>query len=425
VHIPVPELFNAQEGDMNPSGSESRSEKPLRLFFSVGDMSADLHTANLIREIRKLRPDAILEGMGGPMMADAGCHVHYPLTSMNVMWFRNVFGHLHRVWQTQRSTLRHFESHRPDAVVAVDFPGYNLTLARWLRKRRIPVVHYISPQIWAWLPGRIRKIRKRVTKVLCIFPFEEEIYRSAGVPVEYVGHPLFDHLDGVRVDEQFCRDLRTEAGDVLIGLLPGSRLQEVKRLLPVMARAARLIARQLPKVLFVVPCAEENHEEVTRRILQRYDIPVRIVKGRTFEVMKEADFCMVASGTATLELTHFSTPMAVLYRITWLTYLITRVFMHTRLIGMVNILSGREVVPDRLLWRDNPEGLARDVLEIVGHPERRKEVTDALKELRSRLDHPGASRQAAESIIRTAEELRGHVPDGSSQWPTARSADPQ
>ncbi|KPJ58010.1 MAG: hypothetical protein AMS16_00105 [Planctomycetes bacterium DG_58] len=385
----------------------------------MGDVSADLHAANLIREIKRVRPDAIIEGMGGSRMRQAGCDIHYPLTTMNVMGFRNVAGHLHNVWKTQRAALKHFEKHRPDVVVVVDFPGYNLALARWLRPRRIPVICYISPQIWAWFPGRIRKIRKRITKVLCIFPFEEKIYRDAGVPVEYVGHPVFDHLDSLRLDEGFCRRLRQEAGDTLIGLLPGSRTQEVKHLLPVMAKSARIIAQKLPKVLFALPYTGESHHKIIRKVLGKYDIPVRVFRNHTFEVMKEADLCMVTSGTATLELTHFNTPMVVMYRIDWPSYVVTRPFMHTKFIAMVNILRGREVVPDRLLWRDDAGRIARDVLEIIQNPDRRREITDALRELRAELDHPGASRQAAEAILETAAELRGEVPDGGSQWPTA------
>ena len=406
---------------MNRPRARTAPEGPPRLFFSVGDVSADLHTANLIREIRKLRPDTVIEGFGGPRMREAGCDIRHPLTTMNVMGVRNVFAHLHTVWATQRAALRHFEKHRPDTVVTVDFPGYNLTLARWLRPRRIPVVCYISPQIWAWLPGRIRKIRKRITKVLCIFPFEERIYRNAGVPVEYVGHPLFDHLDGLKIDEDFCRRLRGEAGGVLIGLLPGSRTQEIRHLLPVMAKSARVIARELPQVRFVLPFRGEEHHRMIRAILRRFDVPVSLCRDRTFEVMKEADFCMVTSGTATLELAHFNTPMMVMYRLDWPTYVFVRPFMHTEFIGMVNILSGREIVPDRLLWHDDAERLAREALDIVGNPDRKREITDALRKLRVELDHPGASRQAAESILKTACDLRGYVPDGGSQWPTDKT----
>ena len=389
--------------------------RPLRLFLSVGDISADLHAANLIREIRRLRRDAILEGLGGPQMADAGCDIRYPLTSMNVMGFKNVFQHLHTVWKTQRDTLRHFDAHPPDAVVILDFPGYNLLLARWLRKRHIPVVYYISPQIWAWHASRIHAIRNRITKVLCIFPFEETIYRDAGIPVEYVGHPLFDHLEQFALDEKFCRELRAESTGRLIGLLPGSRIQEIKALAPAMAKAAALIARELPDALFVTSCADARHERILRRILRKHHVAVRVFRSRTFEVMKEADFCLVASGTATLELAHFGTPMMIMYRVSLPAYLIAQRLMKTEFIGMVNILSGREVVPDRLLWRDQPKRIAADALDILGNPERYAEIETSLRTLREQLDHPGASRQAALSIIRTAEELRGRIPENSHQ----------
>jgi lipid-A-disaccharide synthase len=400
---------------MGQSGSAVTPERPLRLFFSVGDLSADLHAANLIRELKQLRPDAIIEGMGGPKMAEAGCDLRHALTNMNVMGFSSVVRHLHTAWRTQRDTLRSFETHRPDAVVVMDFPGYNMALAGRLRRRRIPVIYYISPQIWAWHSSRIHKIRKRITKVLCIFPFEEEIYRRAGVPVEYVGHPLFDHLSGLRLDEAFCRKLRDEAGPLLIGLLGGSRLQEIRSMLPVMARAAGLIRREMPNVLFAVPCAGEPQQELATQILRRYDIPVRIFVKRTYEVMKEADFCLVTSGTATLELAHFNTPMLIMYRVHLPAYLLVRLLMHTRHIGMVNILGGREVVPDRLLWRDDHKGIARTALDIIRSPERTREIKDALGELRRKLDHPGASRQAAEAILKTAGDLRGFVKDAGTR----------
>ncbi|HUV39782.1 MAG TPA: lipid-A-disaccharide synthase, partial [Planctomycetota bacterium] len=290
--------------------------RPLRLFFSAGDVSGDLHAANVIREIRRLRPDAVLEGLGGDRMQAAGCTIRHPLTGMNVMWLKNVLRHMGTIFRTQRDTLDHFTRHRPDAVVLVDFPGYNLRLARRLWKHRIPVIYYISPQIWAWHASRIHRIRRHVTKVLCILPFEEKIYRDAGVPVEFVGHPLFDHLDEVTLDEGFCRQLRAEAPGRLIGLLPGSRDQEIRALLPVMAMAAARVLHALPDTLFAVSCLDERRETIVREVLAKHPrLPVRVFRGRTFEVMKEADFCMVASGTATLELAHYNTPMTILYRV--------------------------------------------------------------------------------------------------------------
>jgi len=402
---------------MTETASNTDTREPLRLFFSVGDISADLHTANLIREIRNLRPDAVLEGLGGPKMAEAGCDIRYPLTTMNVMWFNHAIRHLRTAVRTQRETLEHFEAHRPDAVVLVDFSGYNLRLARLLRKRSIPVVYYICPQLWASRRGRIRTMRRCVTKALCIWPFEAPIYRDAGVAYEVVGHPLFDHLDQVTIDEDFCTSLRAETRGELIGLLPGSRDQEIKALLPVMAKAAGKMLDELPDALFAISCDTPRHKELIHDILAKYGLPVRVFLRRTFEVMKEADFCMVASGTATLELAHYNTPMIILYRVNPAAYVIARALMHTKQIGLVNILAGREVVPEHLLWRDNPKRVAADALDVITNPERHAEVERALKTLRETLDHPGASRQAADAILRTAEALRGQVPDDGRPSP--------
>jgi lipid-A-disaccharide synthase len=194
-------------------------------------------------------------------------------------------------------------------------------------------------------------------------------------------------------------------------------VQEVKRKLPVMARAAQAIRRELPDASFVVPCAGEEQLRVAEDILARYDLPVRAFEGKTYEVMKEADFCIATSGTVTLELMHFNAPMAVIYRINWASYLIARTFMRTKFIAMPNVLAGREVVFDRLLWRDSPEEIAGAALDVIRSPARRDEVRSALRELRQKFDHPGAAHQAAQAIVRFAEQYRGHVSDGGSQWP--------
>ena len=398
------------------SHTSSDTQTPLRLFFSVGDISADLHAANLIREVRKMHPDVIIEGMGGLKMAEAGCDIHYDLTNMNTSWFRRLFAEMGQFMQLLRLAVYHIEQHRPDAVVLVDYSGYNLILAGRLRSLHIPVVYYICPQLWASRPGRMKKMRKRITKVLCILPFEVSLYEDAGVPVEFVGHPLFDHLDSVEIDEKFCRGLRGEAGDLIIGLCPGSRSQEIRNLLPVMCRAAEVIRQKHPDALFVIPCAADRHRPEIDDILADFDFGAKVYNGRTFEIMKEADFCMVASGTATLELAHFNTPMLVVYRVSWFSWWLAKLMMKSEFIAMVNVLSGREVVPERLLWRDDHEELAREALRIIDDPERHAEVEKALAELRATLDHPGASRKAAESIIECAMELRGVVPDYGSQW---------
>ena len=402
--------------DQTKGQGEASRRVGTRLFFSVGDVSADLHAANLIRAIRAKRPDAIIEGLGGPRMAEAGCRLLDDMTTMNVMWFSNVLSIIRRARRLQREALAHMDANRPDAVVMLDFPGFNLSLARRLKTRGIPVLYYISPQIWAWRPGRIHRIKRLVGKMLCIFPFEEKLYRSAGVPVEYVGHPLFDHLASVTLDAGFRRELRpsgslgaSAADEPVIGLLPGSRRQEIRDLLPAMARAAALLRAEFPKAAFVVACPGEEQEKLAREVLARYDFPARVVAGRTFEVMAESDLCLIKAGTGTMEMTHFGTPMVILYRVNVPGKLLDLLMRRTKFIGMPNILLGREAVPERLLWRDRPEEVAALALDILRRPERRDELRRTLAELRATIDWPGASDRAADAVLRFADEFQGRT----------------
>ena len=383
--------------------------RPSRLFFCVGDVSADLHAARLIRVLREKRPGIVVEGLGGPRMAEAGCRLLDDMTTMNVMWFSNALAVLRRAQRLQREALTHIRANRPDAVVMLDFPGFNLSLARRLKKTGVPVIYYISPQFWAWLPGRIRKIRARVGKMLCIFPFEEKLYRDAGVPVEYVGHPLFDHLAEVTLDDAFRRSLRS-GSDPVVGILPGSRRQEIPDLLPTMAKACAIVRRELPRAAFVVACPNEEMERLATEILARHDLDARVVRGRTFEVMAEADLCLVKAGTATMEAKHFGTPMVILYRVNLGGWVLDRLLRRTRFIGMPNKLLEREAVPERLMRRDEPETVAALALDILKRPERAAEIRAALGELRQSIDWPGASERAADAVLRFADEFGGTTP---------------
>ncbi len=377
-----------------------------RIFFSVGDVSADLHAANLIREIRARRPDAVVEGLGGPRMAEAGCSLLADLTAHNVMWFTSVAKVLFKLRRIQNDALAHIAANRPDAVVLVDYSGFNLFFARRLAKIGVPVIYYISPAVWAWRTGRIRKIRARVGKMLCIFPFEEEIYRKAGVPVEYVGNPLFDHLAEAQLDEEFRRSLREGSPDPLVGILPGSRRQEIRDLLPTMAAAAKIIRAELPKAAFVVAAPSEELAPLSREIVSRHDLAAQVVTGRTFEVMAESDLCLVKSGTGTMELVHFGTPMVIAYRVNAPGYVLSGMFRRTKHFGMPNILLGREAVPEKLFWRDDPKALAALALGVLKDPARRDAMRRTLAELRKTVDWPGASGRAAEAVLRFADEKR-------------------
>ena len=377
-----------------------------QIFFVAGDHSGDLHGGNLIREIKKICPGAGISGLGGVHMAEAGCDIRYDLTKLSIMWFRRVYYNLHRVYRIQRETLDSFDADPPDALVLIDYPGFNLTLARWMKKRPVPVIYYIPPQIWAWFTHRVYKIRERVQKVLTVLPFENHFYERAGVPVEYVGHPLFDHLRLVRLDEEFISGLRKGDGP-LVGLLPGSREQEVQRLLPVMLRACQELRGRLPNIRFVVALGERIRPEIARGILERYGIEnLVMVQGKTYEVMKAADCSLVTSGTATLELAYFGRPMVVLCRLNPLSHLIGRTFMKTSYMALVNVVAGSEIVPEMLLYRDDPIKVAREVERFLKERGARLEAKENLRRVVGLLDVPGASRRAAFAILQTVEEYR-------------------
>lgn len=380
--------------------------KAPKLFFVAGEPSGDQHAANLIRALRQQRPGAQVTGLGGPRMQEAGCTLRQNMMDMSWMWFSTALFGLHRVFKLQRQTLDYLDRNRPHALVLVDFPGFNLTLARFVRKRRIPVLYYISPQIWAWASWRIRKIRRRVTKMLCIFPFEESIYREAGVPVEYVGHPLFDHLRSVSLDEDFPQMIHRAQHPRVVGLLPGSRRQVVGHSVPVMFKAAELIYRALPDTHFVVSCQQEQFRPLIEPWLTHAAIPVQMVVQHTLELMKRADLCLASSGTTTLELAHFGTPMVVLYRINPAGYGVSQLMMNTRHFSLVNILAGRQIVPEFLLWRDDAARIAYSALAILRDPLLQEETARELQRIRDMVDHPGASDKAARAVLRFVDTVR-------------------
>lgn len=383
-----------------------KGESP-RLFIVAGEPSGDMHAANLIHAMRRQRVDCEFAGLGGSKMEEAGCRLERDMMTMSWMGFAKAIVSAPMVYAFQRRMIRFLRGYRPDAVVLVDFPGFNLSLARLVGKLGIPVVYYISPQIWAWAPGRIEKIRQRVAKMLVIFPFEEEIYRRAGVPVEYVGHPLFDELAAIEGDLTLPEELKDPAHARTIGLLPGSRAQVVKRSLGVMFKAAARIHEEIPETRFLVSCQQEQFEGLIGRHVERAGFPVKVVGGRAQVVMKNSELCLVASGTATLELAHYGTPMVVIYRVGPASFVLGRALLKSPYFCLVNILAGREVVPEMLLWRDDIKRVTGHALSILQDHTVRERTEADLKSIREMVDRTGASDRAAEAVLRFVDEHGG------------------
>ena len=383
-----------------------RNQGPL-FFIVAGDPSGDIHGANLIREIRRRRPDARFAGLGGPQMEEAGCRLLYNLVeNLAVMWFLSVIVNIGRVIKSQRIALDFIDAHHPDLVIFIDFPGFNLTLGRWLRKRPYKVAYYILPQVWAWFSFRWRRIQRFSHYYLTILPFEQGWYAKKGMDVEYVGHPLYDHLAKLTVPDDLRDRIGAKPGEKIIGLLPGSRRQEVLTKLPLMLKAVREIRRHVPGVRAVISPPPTLPIERVQTLAHKLNVPLDVLADATYPIMKGSDLCLVASGTATLEVAYFETPMIVIYRIKWWARIVARIFMHVKQIGLVNLIAGEEIVPDLLLGRDDYRRVARATASLLEDDETRKRTLEELRRVNAMVAHPGATARAAERLCAFLDEKK-------------------
>ena len=361
-----------------------------RVFLVAGEASGDAHGAALVRELRALDADVACEGLGGPKMADAGMALRHDLASSAIMGFVEVLKHLGPIRRLFLDTVAHIKAARPDVVVLIDYPGFNLRLAKALHGSGIPVVYYISPQVWAWKKGRIHALKEYCRKMLVIFPFEVEIYQRIGMDCRFVGHPLLEHIDAHKPDASV-------KGDPVSGQLPGSRAQEIERLLPPMIGAAREILRTHPRARFHTPCVNEARAAQIRAIAG--DFPLELRVGGMYGIVKTARFCLVASGTATLETALLGTPFIIVYRTNAVTFWLAKRLVDVAHIGIVNILLGRRAVPELLQDEATPQQLAAETLALLEDGPRRTAMLQDFAELRTLLGGAGASRRAAEAVL--------------------------
>ena len=362
-----------------------------RIFLSAGESSGDMHGANLIRALLGEAPEVVCEGLGGPRMAAAGMELRCDLAGRAIMGFAEVvksFPYIRRVFL---DTVAHLERTRADCLVAIDYPGFNMRLAERAKAMGIPVAYYISPQVWAWKKRRIFRIARSVDKMLVILPFEEAMYREIGVDCIYVGHPLLDQIQAASLTGLFKNGM-------VIGILPGSRDQEIRRLLGVMIEVAEGIRKAHPEARFVAPCVDETRERQIRALAGRF--PLETVVGKAYEVLTAARFCLVASGTATLETALFGVPMAILYKTAPLNYWIARRLVEIEYIGLANILAGRGIVPEFIQDDARAERILPVALELIDDTPRRAAMLRDLAEVRAKLGEPGASARAASEILK-------------------------
>ncbi|MFH0781076.1 MAG: lipid-A-disaccharide synthase [Pseudomonadota bacterium] len=370
-----------------------------RIMIVTGEASGDLHGANLLRALQENFYDLEVCGMGGAELASLGVEILYDAAKVSVVGIIEVFSHLKDIFLAQRVLRRRLVTQRPDLLILIDLPDFNLLLAKKAKQLGIPVFYYISPQIWAWRSGRIKTIRDRVDKIGVIMPFEEEIYRKRGVDAEYVGHPLLDTVVTTATREEFYGQHRIPQDTRCIGIFPGSRKREVSSLLPDFLEAGRILqSATSEKLVFLVPQAST----ITPRDLEeagindaRKDLDIRIVREERYNMMAACAAVVTASGTVTLELAILEVPMVVAYKLAPLTYLLGRLLVKLEYFSLVNLIAGYGAVPELLQAEVTPKRIADDLMAILWQPEKRQEMKNALQAVKEKLGGPGASRKAA------------------------------
>lgn len=375
-----------------------------RILISCGEPSGDLYAGALTAAVRDLDPGTRVFGLGGDRLRDSGAELVGHYRGLAATGLSEALAVLPRSYAVYREMVARARAERPDVFVAVDFPEINFRVAAAVRRLGIPVIYYIGPQLWAWRRGRIEKMRRLVDLALVIFPFEEALYREAGIPVEFVGHPLLE-LSGATEDRApFLRSLGLDPAAPTVALLPGSRPNELRAILPDVARAAGLVRERVPAAQFVVARAPNLDDALLAPVgaLVASSGGAAVVEGRTDDVLAASDVVVTASGTATVQAAIHERPMVIVYRLSALTYRIVKTFSHVGHAGMANLIAGERIVPELLQDAFTPAAVADEVVAFLTDAERAERTRAALGRVRARLGSAGASRRTAERILAVA-----------------------
>jgi lipid-A-disaccharide synthase len=376
----------------------------LRVMISCGEASGDLYAGALASEILKLEPDAVITGFGSARLRAAGASLVRDFKGLSVTGLTEALRVIPRSWQNYRALMRAADAEPPDVFVPIDFPDFNFFPARAFHKRGVPVVYYISPQLWAWRRGRLKTMKRVADRVLVIFPFEAAFYETAGVPVTFVGHPLLEMTPPATPREPFLRDRGLDPSRPVVALLPGSRRNELRALLPDLVRTAGIIAARLPSAQFIVARAPHLDDDLFAPLSEWPSHAAKpiVVEGATDGVLASADVAVLASGTVTVQAALHGCPMVVVYRVGPLTYTLGKPLVHVDTYAMVNLIAGTRVVPELIQQDFTPEAAAAETLRVLTDPEHAAKVKADLAAVRARLGTPGASRRAAEAVIAAA-----------------------
>ena len=376
------------------TGNES-VKRPKRVMIVVGEASGDLHGAHLVKALYRRDPTLEIFGVAGDGLKREGIKVIFDVDRLTGMGFAELAGNLKTIWQAYRLLRKALREERPNLLILVDFPEFNLRLARLAKKSGIPVLYYISPQVWAWRKRRTQKIARWVDRMAVVFPFEVPLYQNEGVAVSFVGHPLLDLAHSSEPRERTLTQYGLDPSRQTIAILPGSRSREVAYHLPPMLEAADRLERQL-EAQFILVRATTVERGILDGILEKAAVKVPIAEGNTYNVLHACDLVWAASGTATLETALMLRPMVIVYRLSWLTYALARLLVRVSHIGMVNIIAGESVVPELIQSDVTADKIVAESRAILQDPELRKWIVSKLSQVREKLGSPGASERVAE-----------------------------
>lgn len=372
--------------------------KSKKIMLVAGEASGDLHGACLVEAIQHIDPEIEFFGVGGEGLERRGMKLLYHSHSLAVVGITEVFLKMRPILRALKGLKQSLERERPDLLILIDFPDFNLRLAKMAHHLKIPVLYYISPQVWAWRPGRVKLIARLVRKVVVLFSFEVPIYEAAGVDVEWVGHPLLDVVKPTLSRELAFRQFGLDPERRTIGLLPGSRTHEIKRLLPDLLASAHLLQKEMPDLQFVIPLAPGISRETLSPYLKKIPLPVKVVQGRTYDVMNLSHLLITASGTATLEGAILGKPMIIIYKVSFPTYLIGRALIQVDHIGLVNLVAEKKIAPELIQKDVTPQRIADEAIRILRDPILYRRMTESMQQVRERLGEPGAVERVAHIV---------------------------
>jgi lipid-A-disaccharide synthase len=373
---------------------------PRKIFIIACEPSGDSHGAHLVRELKKQNPGMEFQGLGGPKMREAGVGLLHDMTTISALGWSDVVRQYltyRKIFYAALSALWKFS---PDAVILIDSPAFNLRFAKKIRKK-IPVIYYIAPQIWAWGGRRIHTIKKTVSKMLVILPFETEIYEKAGVPCEFVGHPLVDYPLPAQSRENLRAELEIKPEERAVGLFPGSRKSEVKRILPALLDTAARLRQEHPEDLFFLGRSPNVPDSVYEEILSKSPFKPKESRKNFRELVYAMDFALIASGTATLEAALLGTPFFLVYKASWTTYFLGKRLIRVPFLGLVNLLAGKSVVPEFIQHDLHPETMAHEAKILLENPDLYEGMKNEFLEVRKKLGLGDAIQRAAKAVLQS------------------------